>query len=116
MLSQYSDIIVMAHPECPPEVIAASDYSGSTAQMDKFIKEKQPKHAMLITECSMSHNLMSANPGVELLGSCQMCPHMKRITLPKILSCLQTETPEVIIPADIIPRARRAVERMMELS
>jgi quinolinate synthase len=116
MRAQYSDIVVMAHPECPPEVIAASDYSGSTAQMDKFIKENKPKRAMMITECSMSHNLMSTNPGVELLGSCQMCPHMKRITLPKILHALQTETPEVIIPADIIPRARRAVERMLELS
>ena len=116
MRSQYSDIVVMAHPECPPEVIAESDYSGSTAQMDKFIKENKPKRAMMITECSMSHNLMSANPGVEIVGSCQMCPHMKRITLPKILSCLQTEQPEVIIDPAIIPRARRAVERMLELS
>lgn len=116
MRSQHKDIIVMAHPECPPEVVAAADYSGSTAQMDKFIKEQQPKHAMLITECSMSNNLSAANPEVELLGTCQMCPHMKRITLPKILHCLQTETPEVLIPEDIIPRARRAVERMLELS
>ena len=84
--------------------------------MDKFIKENKPKRAMMITECSMSHNLMSANPGVEIVGSCQMCPHMKRITLPKILSCLQTEQPEVIIDPAIIPRARRAVERMLELS
>lgn len=116
MRKQHKDIIVMAHPECAPDVIAAADYSGSTAQMDKFIKEKQPKNAMLITECSMSHNLSANNPDVALLGTCQMCPHMKRITLPKILHALQTESPEVIIPADIIPRARRAVERMLELS
>lgn len=116
MRRQYSDIVVMAHPECAPDVIAASDYAGSTAQMDKFIKEKQPPRAMLITECSMSNNLSAANPEVELLGSCQMCPHMKRITLPKILECLITEQPEVTIPADIIPRARRAVERMLEMS
>lgn len=116
MRKQYSDIVVMAHPECPSEVVDASDYSGSTAQMDKFIKERQPKHAMLITECSMSHNLMSANPEVELLGSCQMCPHMKRITLPKILACLRDETPEVLIDAEIIERAKISVNRMLELS
>lgn len=116
MRAQHSDLVVMAHPECPPEVIAAADYAGSTAQMDKFIKDTKPKHAMMITECSMSHNLMSANPGVKLMGSCQMCPHMKRITLPKILDCLMTEQPEVTIDEAIIPRARRAVERMLELS
>lgn len=116
MRKQYSDIVVMAHPECPSEVVDASDYSGSTAQMDKFIKERKPKHAMLITECSMSHNLMSANPEVELLGTCQMCPHMKRITLPKILACLRDETPEILIDADIIERAKISVNRMLELS
>jgi quinolinate synthase len=84
--------------------------------MDKFIKEKQPRRAMLMTECSMSHNIAAANPGVEMIGTCQMCPHMKRITLPKILKALQDEAPEVVIDAGIAVRARRAVERMLEMS
>lgn len=114
--AQHGDAIVLAHPECPPEVIAESDYTGSTAQMDDYIKKNQPKKAVLMTECSMSDNIASANPEVEMIGACQMCPYMKRISLPKILACLQTEAPEVLVPAEIIPRARRAVERMLELS
>ncbi|MCE7887297.1 MAG: quinolinate synthase NadA [Alphaproteobacteria bacterium PRO2] len=114
--AQHDDAIVLAHPECPPEVIAESDYTGSTAQMDDYIKKNQPKKAVLMTECSMSDNIASANPEVEMIGACQMCPYMKRISLPKILACLQSETPEVTVPAEIIPRARRAVERMLELS
>lgn len=114
--AQHGDAIVLAHPECPPEVIAESDYTGSTAQMDDYIKKNQPKKAVLMTECSMSDNIASANPEVEMIGACQMCPYMKRISLPKILACLQNEAPEVTVPAEIIPRARRAVERMLELS
>jgi quinolinate synthase len=114
--AQHGGAIVLAHPECPPEVIAESDYTGSTAQMDDYIKKNQPKKAVLMTECSMSDNIASANPEVEMIGACQMCPYMKRISLPKILACLQNETPEVTVPAEIIPRARRAVERMLELS
>ncbi|MBK9561826.1 MAG: quinolinate synthase NadA [Micavibrio sp.] len=114
--AQHAGAIVLAHPECPPEVIAESDYTGSTAQMDDYIKKNQPKKAVLMTECSMSDNIASANPEVEMIGACQMCPYMKRISLPKILACLQNESPEVTVPADIIPRARRAVERMLELS
>jgi quinolinate synthase len=114
--AQHNGAIVLAHPECPPEVIAESDYTGSTAQMDDYIKKNQPKKAVLMTECSMSDNIASANPEVEMIGACQMCPYMKRISLPKILACLQNESPEVTVPAEIIPRARRAVERMLELS
>lgn len=111
-----ADVVVLAHPECPPDVIAVSDISGSTAQMDDYIKKNKPKKAVLVTECSMSDNVASANPEVEMIGACQICPHMRRISLPKILACLQNEEPEVLVPADIIPRARRAVERMLELS
>lgn len=114
--AQHAGAIVLAHPECPPEVIAESDYTGSTAQMDDYIKKNQPKKAVLMTECSMSDNIASANPDVEMIGACQMCPYMKRISLPKILACLQNESPEVLVPAEIIPRARRAVERMLQLS
>ena len=111
-----SDVVVLAHPECPPDVIAVSDHTGSTAQMDDFIKKNQPKKAILMTECSMSDNIAAANPDVEMFGTCQMCPHMKRISLPKILHALQTEQPEVLVDPAIIPRARRAVERMLEMS
>ncbi|MDH5722977.1 MAG: quinolinate synthase NadA, partial [Alphaproteobacteria bacterium] len=81
-----------------------------------YIKEHQPKRAMLMTECSMSDNIAAANPAVEMIGTCQMCPHMKRITLPKILHCLETESPEVLIDPEIIERAKISVNRMLELS
>ena len=96
--------------------MAEADYAGSTAQMDDYIKNKQPRMAMLMTECSMSDNIAANNPKVEMIGTCQMCPHMKRITLPKILDALRTEQPEVIIDPEISARARVAVERMLELS
>ncbi len=111
-----NDIVVLAHPECPPNVMAEADYAGSTAQMDNYIKEKQPKRAMLMTECSMSDNIAANNPNVEMIGTCQMCPYMKRITLPKILKALQTEEPEIIIDPEISKRAKVAVDRMLELS
>lgn len=116
MRNSHPDVFVLAHPECPPEVIEQADYAGSTAQMDTYIKEKQPKKAVLYTECSMSDNIAAANPEVELIGTCQMCPHMKRISLPKVLKSLQTEGPEVEIDADIIERARLPIERMLEMS
>ncbi len=112
----HEGLVVLAHPECPPEVMAQADYSGSTAQMDDYIKDKQPKRAMLMTECSMSDNVAAANPNVEMIGTCQMCPHMKRITLPKILKALQDEIPEVVIDPEIIERARIPVDRMLKLS
>ncbi|MGB0719512.1 MAG: quinolinate synthase NadA [Bdellovibrionales bacterium] len=110
------DVFVMAHPECPPEVMAEADFSGSTAQIDDYIKKHKPAKAILLTECSMSGNIAAANPEVSLMGTCQMCPHMKRITLPKILKALQNEAPDVIVEPDIAARARKAVERMLELS
>lgn len=116
MRRQHPDIFVLAHPECPPEVMAEADYAGSTAQMDNYIKEHQPKQAVLYTECSMSDNIAAANPNVEMIGTCQMCPHMKRISLPKILKSLQTEEPEVHVEPEIAKRARKAVDRMLELS
>ncbi len=114
--AQNDNVIVLAHPECPPDVIAESDISGSTAQMDDYIKQKQPKKAVLMTECSMSDNIAAANPNVEMIGTCQMCPHMKRITLPKILAALQSEQPEVTLEPEVSAKARVAVERMLELS
>ena len=116
MKRDHTDAVILAHPECPPEVMAEADYAGSTAQMDNFIKEKQPAKAVLYTECSMSDNIAAANPNVEMIGTCQMCPHMKRITLPKILHALQSEGPEVHVDPEISVRARKAVDRMLELS
>lgn len=110
------DVFILAHPECPPEVIAQADFSGSTAQMEQYIRKHQPKKAVLLTECSMSDTIAAANPGVEMVGTCQLCPHMKRISLPKILECLRNESPEITVDAAIAARARKAVDRMLELS
>jgi len=114
--AQHGDVTVLAHPECPPEVMAEADYAGSTAQMDDFIKKNQPKKAILMTECSMSDNVAMNNPDVEMIGTCQMCPHMKRISLPKILQSLIDEGPEVTIDPELGLRARKAVDRMLEYS
>ncbi|MCB1530985.1 MAG: quinolinate synthase NadA [Rhodospirillales bacterium] len=114
--AQYDDIAVLAHPECPPEVIQQADYTGSTSQMDAYLKENKPARAALMTECSMSDNVAAANPDIEMIGTCQMCPYMKMITLPKILSSLQNMTHEVTIDAEIAARARKPIERMLELS
>lgn len=116
MRAQHENVVILAHPECPPEVMAEADYAGSTAQMDTYIKDKQPAKAVLYTECSMSDNIAAANPKVEMIGTCQMCPHMKRISLPKILKSLREEGPEVYVEPEVAARARKAVERMLELS
>ena len=110
---QHPDIVVLAHPECPPDVVAASDYAGSTAQMIGWVETKKPARVVLLTECSMSDNVAAQNPNVEFIRPCQLCPHMKRITLPKIRAALETMTHEVTVPADIAERARHAVERMI---
>ena len=81
---QNPEIVVLAHPECPPEVIAASDFTGSTSSMSKYVKEKQPSKVMLVTECSMSDNVQVDNPNVQFIKPCNLCPHMKTISLPKI--------------------------------
>ena len=96
------DIKVIAHPECPPDVINASDFAGSTSGMIKYVKENQPKKVMMVTECSMSDNIQIDNPNVEFIRPCNLCPHMKRITLPKILDCLKNETNEILMSEDII--------------
>lgn len=107
---------VIAHPECHPDVIAASDYAGSTAQLQSHIEARKPARVLLITECSMGDNLQAANPDVEFVRSCFLCPHMKKITLPKILSSLQTMTTQVELPAEIIQKARQPIEKMIEFS
>ena len=105
-------IKIIAHPECPPDVIKASDFAGSTGGMIKYVEDNQPKKVMMVTECSMSDNIQVENQNVEFIRPCNLCPHMKRITLPKILDCLENETGEIIMDKEIIEKARIPVERM----
>jgi len=108
-------IKVIAHPECPPDVIKASDFTGSTSGMIKYVKDNQPKKVMMVTECSMSDNVQIDNPKVQFIRPCNLCPHMKRITLPKILECLENETNEILMSDETIEKARKSVERMAEI-
>ena len=107
------DVIVLAHPECPPEVIAAADFAGSTAGMSDYVASRQPKRVVMVTECSMSDNLAAEHPHVEFVRPCNLCPHMKRITLAKIRRSLETMTHEVTIDPAVADRARQPVERML---
>jgi quinolinate synthase len=111
----YPGIIVLAHPECPPEVIAACDFAGSTAAMADYIGREEPARVVLLTECSMSDNLALQHPDLDFVRPCNLCPHMKRITLPKIRRSLETMTHEVTVAPAIASRARQAVERMLAL-
>ena len=108
-------IKIIAHPECPPDVIQASDFAGSTSGMIKYVKENQPKKVMMVTECSMSDNIQIENPNVDFIKPCNMCPHMKKITLPKILACLENETGEIIMDQETISKARLSVEKMVAI-
>jgi len=108
-------IKIIAHPECPPDVIRASDFAGSTSGMIKYVKDNQPEKVMMVTECSMSDNVQIDNPNVKFIRPCNLCPHMKKITLPKILSCLENETNELIMDKETIEKARKSVERMAEI-
>lgn len=108
-------IQIIAHPECPPEVVAVSDFAGSTAAMIDFVKTQKPKRVLLVTECSMASNVEAETTGTEFVKPCNLCPHMKRITLPKILDSLVYLREEVIIDPQIAERARRPVERMIAL-
>jgi quinolinate synthase len=109
-------IIVLAHPECPPDVVAVSDFAGSTAAMGDYVAREKPARVVLITECSMSDNVAIQNPGTDFIRPCNLCPHMKRITLKNIRATLETMQTEVFIDDALAIPARRAVERMLELS
>ena len=112
---QYKDIEVLAHPECPPDVLAEVDFVGSTAGMIDHLAESRPQRVVLITECSMSDNVAVEFPEIQFTRPCNLCPHMKRITLPKILWSLETMQHKIEIDPVIAGRARRAVQRMVEL-
>ena len=108
-------IKIIAHPECPPDVIKASDFAGSTSGMIKYVRDNQPEKVMMVTECSMSDNVQIDNPNVKFIRPCNLCPHMKKITLPKILDCLENETNEILMDNITIEKARNSVERMVKI-
>jgi quinolinate synthase len=108
-------VIVLAHPECSPEVVAAADFVGSTQGMNDYVVQKRPARVVLITECSMSDNVAAQHPDLDFVRPCNLCPHMKRITLPRIRRALETMTHAIEIDEAIAVPARRAVERMLEV-
>ncbi len=111
----YPGAVVLAHPECAPEVVAEADFAGSTAEMIGFVGARRPERVALVTECSMSDNVSVQFPNVEFLRPCALCPHMKRITLANIRHALETMEGEVTIDPAVAAPARRAVERMLAL-
>ena len=113
--NQNPGIKVIAHPECPPDVIEASDFAGSTSGMIKYVKDNQPKKVMLVTECSMSDNVEADNPNVSFIKPCNLCPYMKKINLEKILDCLENDSNENLLDNKTIEAARKSVIRMTEI-
>ena len=107
--------IILAHPECPPEVVAASDFTGSTGAMSDYVQDYKPQKVVLITECSMSDNVAVANPDVEFIKPCNLCPHMKVITLEAIYDALKEMRYEVEVDPDIAARAKQAVDAMLAI-
>ena len=108
-------ITIIAHPECPPDVVDVCDFTGSTSAMINYVQTKKPKRVLMVTECSMADNVASETPDVEFVRPCNLCPHMKRITLPKILDSLVYLREEVFIEPELAERARRSVQRMIDL-
>ncbi|KAB2719871.1 quinolinate synthase NadA [Brucella intermedia] len=108
-------VMVLAHPECPPEVVEAADFAGSTAVMSDHVGQKKPQRVVLLTECSMSDNVAVDHPEVEFIRPCNLCPHMKRITLANIRDALENNRHEMVVDAALMEPARRAVERMLAI-
>ena len=112
----YDELTVLAHPECPPDVLDAADFVGSTRAVIDHVETERPPRVLLVTECSMSDNVAAANPDVEFVRPCNLCPHMKKISLANIAASLESLEPRVEIDPAMAERARGAVERMLELS
>ena len=112
--SSYDELTIIAHPECPPDVLAVADFVGSTAQMSRYVETQRPKRVLMVTECSMSDNVAADVSDVQFIRPCNLCPHMKRISLPKIYESLASLEPRVEIDPQVAAGARRAVERMLE--
>ena len=115
MRAAYPGAEILAHPECPEDVLAAADFAGSTAAMIDHVTARRPKQVVMITECSMASNVAGDLPEVQFIGPCNLCPHMQRITLLNIRDCLLNMQFEVTVPEDIAVRARLAVQRMVDL-
>lgn len=108
-------VVILAHPECPPDVLEASDFAGSTSALANYVSENEPAKVVLLTECSMSDNVAATNPDVEFVRPCNLCPHMKRITLENLYDSLVNEEHEVTIPEDVRLKAKEALDAMMSL-
>ena len=106
---------ILAHPECPAEVIAEADFAGSTAAMNDYVLSRKPRQVVLITECSMADNVAADAVETEFVRPCNLCPHMKRITLENILEALVEDRHEVTVDPQVAARARGAVQRMIDL-
>ncbi|MBP3192214.1 quinolinate synthase NadA [Natronogracilivirga saccharolytica] len=114
---QFPDTVVVAHPECPPEVVQAADYSGSTTAMTRFVRESDAERFLILTECAMGDNIAAENPEKEMLRMCSIrCPHMNEITLQDTLVSLREDKYQIEVPEDIRLRAKRSLDRMLELS
>jgi quinolinate synthase len=115
MRDAHPGVIVLAHPECPPDVLAEADYAGSTAALANYVMEKNPRKVVLLTECSMSDNVAQAAPQTDFVRPCNLCPHMKRITLESIYDALLHMKHEVIVPEDVRVHAKAAIDAMLAL-
>lgn len=113
--AQYAGVTILAHPECPQDVVEAADFAGSTAAIAAYVGRHRPATVALITECSMADNIAAANPATEFVKPCNLCPHMKRITLRKIRHALETMSEAVAIDPALADRARASVERMLAI-
>ena len=111
----YPGIVVLAHPECPPEVVAEADYTGSTSKMSNYVRDNKPKKVLMVTECSMSDNVAIENPEVEMIKPCNLCPYMKKITLQGIYNTLINGTEEVKLTEAVMDKARLSIKRMIEV-
>jgi len=113
--ASYDELTIIAHPECPPDVLRVADFVGSTAQMQHYVQTKRPRRVLMVTECSMSDNVAADIRDVEFIRPCNLCPHMKRITLPKIYDALKNMSPKIEIDPAVADKARLAVERMLAI-
>jgi quinolinate synthase len=112
---QTPGVYILAHPECPPDVLEEADYVGSTAGMIKHVNDAPADKIVMITECSMSDNVAAEHPDKQFIRPCNLCPHMQRITLPKILAALEHMAPEITVPEHTIAGARRSLQRMLDV-
>jgi quinolinate synthase len=114
--AQFPEVVVLAHPECSPEVVDASDFSGSTAAMTRYVREVEAPRYLLLTECSMGDNIAAEAPEKDMLRLCSVrCPHMNEITLEQVLASLRENREQIEVPEDIRVRARRSIERMLAI-